>query len=103
MNRKTGEHSMDLDADAKRKLLNRIRHGKPMGAAQWTRVFVIVGAAIELSLVNELVLREGRGSFGVLSTALVMVFIVAVAGIGLGQLEINERFAALLELLGEKQ
>jgi hypothetical protein len=30
-----------------------------------------------------------------------MVFIVAIAGIGLGALEMNERFAALIKLIGE--
>jgi hypothetical protein len=32
-----------------------------------------------------------------------MVFIVAIAAIGLGILELNERFAALIALIGEEK
>jgi hypothetical protein len=93
---------MDIDSVATSKLLKQIRRGKLMGATQWVRLLVIVGAAIEMFRVNEVVLRQGKGSFALLTTAIGMVFLVAVAAMGLGQLELNERFAALLELMGEK-
>ncbi len=67
------------------------------------RLLVIVGAAIEMFRVSEVVVRQGKGSFALLTAAIVMVFLVAVAAIGLGQLEMNERFAALLELIGKEK
>lgn len=39
--------------------------------------------------------------YRVLLSAVVMIFLVAVAAMGLGTLEMNGRFAALLELIGE--
>lgn len=67
------------------------------------RLLVIVGTAIEMFGVYEVVFRQGKGSFALLAAAIGMVFLVAVAAIGLGQLEMNERFAALLELIGEEK
>ena len=62
---------------------------------------MIVGAAIEMFRVCEVVLRQGKGSFALLTAAIGMVFVVAIAAIGLGALEMNERFAALIKLIGE--
>jgi hypothetical protein len=45
--------------------------------------------------------HRGKGSLGLVADAVVMVFIVAVAAMGLGTLDMNERFTALLELIGE--
>jgi hypothetical protein len=45
--------------------------------------------------------HRGKGNFILLASAMVMVFIVAMAGIGLGLLEMNERFERLIELIGE--
>ena len=44
---------------------------------------------------------RGKGNFGLLASAIFVIFIVAIAGIGLRALEMNERFAALIKLLGE--
>ena len=94
---------MAIDSVRKSKLLKQIRRGKQTGAIQWVRLLVVVGAAIEMFRVNEVVLRQGKGSFALLTTAIGVVFLVAVAAVGLGQLEMNERFAALLELIGEEK
>lgn len=59
-----------------------------------------LGATAELVFVISAVHR-GKGSLGLVADAVVMIFLVAVAAMGLGTLEMNERFAALLELIGE--
>ena len=92
---------MAIDSVRKSKLLKQIRRGKQTGAIQWVRLLVMVGAAIEMFRVNDVVLRQGKGSFALLATATGVVFLVAIAAIGLGQLEMNERFDALLELVEE--
>jgi len=92
---------MNMDSGRRSKLLKEIKGGRLMGAVQWVRLLVIVAAAVEMVRVNEVVVRQGKGSFGLLTAAIVMVLLVAVVGIGLGQLEMNQRFAALLELIGE--
>ncbi len=72
------------------------------GATQWTRIFVTLVAAVEMFFLISVVLR-GRGSLGLVAEGVVMVFIVAVTAIGPGTLEMNERFTALLELIGEDE
>jgi len=94
---------MAIDSVRRSQLLKQIKRGRKAGGIQLTRLFVIVVGAIELFGVNEVVLRQGKGSFALLATSIVMVFLVAVAAIGLGQLEMNERFTALLELLEESR
>jgi uncharacterized oligopeptide transporter (OPT) family protein len=91
---------MDADSARRSKLLKQIKRGRLTGAVQWVRLLVIVGATVEMVRVNEVV-RQGKGSFALLTAAIGMVFLVAVAAIGLGQLEMNERFAALIKLMGE--
>ena len=93
-----------MSTDLKRsKLLKQVKRGRQTGAIQWVRLFIIVSGAITMFGVNEVVIRQGKGSFALLAAAIGMVFLVAVAAIGLGQLEMNERFAALLELIGEEK
>jgi hypothetical protein len=82
------------------KLIERIKQGRRTGPMQWTRVFILVVAAVELVRVTSEV-YGGKASLGLVFSAVVMVFIVAVAIMGLGMIEMNERFAALLELIGE--
>lgn len=62
----------------------------------------MVAAAAELGTVVVDVHR-GRGSVALVADAVVVVFIVAVAAIGLGLLEMNERFASLIALIGEEK
>jgi uncharacterized oligopeptide transporter (OPT) family protein len=95
-----GESTMNMDSATRSKLLKQIKRGRLTGAVQWVRLFVIVGATVEMFRVNEAV-RQGKGNFALLTAAIGMVFLVAVAAIGLGQLEMNERFAVLLDLIGE--
>src|SRR5258708_6350265 len=92
-----GERTMNMDSGRRSKLIKQIKRGRQTGATQLVRLLVIVGAAIEMFRIYEVVLRQGKGSFALLTAAIGIVFLVAVAAIGLGQLEINERFAALLE------
>lgn len=92
---------MNMDSARRSKLLKQIKRGRLTGAVQWVRLLVIVAAAVEMVRVNEVVVRQGKGSFGLLTAAIGMVLLVAVVAIGLGQLEMNQRFAALLELIGE--
>jgi hypothetical protein len=47
--------------------------------------------------------HRGMGNLNLLVDAIVMVFIVTMAGIGLSILEMNERFAALIALIGEEK
>src|SRR5713101_5861122 len=89
-----GERTMNMDSGRRSKLLKQIKRGRQTGATQLVRLLVIVGTTIEMFGVYEVVIRQGKGSFALL---------VAVAAIGLGQLEMNERFAALLELIGEEK
>jgi hypothetical protein len=91
---------MDTDSARRGKLLQRVKRGGRTGAIQWTRLFVMLASAAELFNVV-LDVHQGRGSLSLLVDAIVMVFILAVAAIGLGILETNERFAALIALLGE--
>jgi hypothetical protein len=60
---------------------------------------MLASAAELLNVVVDV--HGGKGTFNLLADAIVMVFILAVAAIGLGILETNERFAALIALLGE--
>jgi hypothetical protein len=92
---------MAMDSVRKNQLLKQIKRGRQAGAIQLVRLFVIVGATIELVRVNEVVMRQGKGSFALLTTTIGMVFLVAIAAMGLGTLDMNERFTALLELIGE--
>jgi len=98
-----GERTMNMDSGRRSKLLKQIKRGRQTGATQLVRLLVIVGTTIEMFGVYEVVIRQGKGSFALLAAAIGMVFLVAVAAIGLGQLEMNERFAALLELIGEEK
>jgi hypothetical protein len=71
------------------------------GATQWTRLFIMLASAAEL-FNAVLDVHRGTGSFNLLADAIIMVFIVAIAAIGLSILELNERFAALIALIGEE-
>jgi hypothetical protein len=93
---------MDIDACTTRKLLQQVKRGRRTGASQWTRLFIMLASAAELFNVV-LDAHRGTGSFSLLADAIVMVFIVAIAAIGLGILEMNERFAALIALIGEEK
>ena len=91
---------MDSDSVTRSKLLKQVKGGRQTGATQWTRLFVIVVAAAEMvNVVSDV--HRGKGNFSLLASAIVMIFIVAIAGIGLGTLDMNERFAALTKLIGE--
>jgi hypothetical protein len=95
-----GERIMDTDSVRRSKLLKQVKRGRQMGATQWARLFVILVAAAEMfNVVSDV--HRGKGNFSLLASAIVMLFIVAIAGIGLGTLDMNERFAALIELIGE--
>ena len=91
---------METDSVKRSKLLQQVKRGRQMGATQWTRLFVMLVAAAEMFRVVFDVQR-GKGNFSVLISAVVIVFIVAIAGIGLGILDMNERFVALIKLIGE--
>jgi hypothetical protein len=91
---------VDTDSVRRSKLLQQVKRGRQMGATQWTRLFVILVAAAEIFNVVWDV-RRGKENLSLLADAIVMIFILAVAGIGLGALEMNERFAALIKLIGE--
>jgi hypothetical protein len=84
---------MDTDSVRRSKLLQQVKRGK-MGATQWTRLFVMLVAAAEMFGVVWDVHR-GKGNFTLLADAIVMIFILAIA------LDMNERFAALIQLIGE--
>ena len=91
---------MNADFTRRAKLLRQIKRGRQTGALQWTRLFVMLVAAAEMfNVVSDV--HRGKGNFSLLASAIVMVFIVAMAAIGLGALEMNERFAALIKLIGE--
>ena len=93
---------MDDDSVKRSKLLEQIKRGRQTGATQWARLFVMLVAAAEMfNVVSDV--HRGKGSFVLLASALVMVFIVAMAAIGLGILEMNERFASLIALIGEEK
>ena len=91
---------MDNDSVRRSKLLQQVKRGKQMGATQWTRLFVMLVTAAEMFYVVSDVHR-GKGSFALLASAIVALFVVAMAGIGLGTLDMNERFDALIKLIGE--
>jgi hypothetical protein len=91
---------MDTDSVRRSKLLEQVKRRRQRGATQWARLFVMLVAAAEMFNVV-LDVHRGKGNFALLANAIVMVFIVAMAGIGLGTLDMNERFAALIKLIGE--
>jgi hypothetical protein len=91
---------MDPDSGRRNKVLQQVKRGRQMGATQLTRLFVILVTAAEMfNVVSDV--HRGRGNFILLANAIVMLFILAMAGIGLGHLDMNERFAALIKLIGE--
>jgi hypothetical protein len=93
---------MGIDSARRSKLLKQIKGGKQTGATHWTKIIVMLVAAAEMfNLMSDV--RQGKASLGLVADAVVMVFIVAVAAMGLGALDMNERFAALLELIGEEK
>ena len=92
---------MGTDSVRRVKLIKQIKRGRQTGATKGVRLLVVVGASVEMFRISEVVLRQGKGSFALLTTAIGMVLLVAIAAIGLVHLEMNERFAALLELIGE--
>src|SRR5712692_6946572 len=97
-----GDRIMDADSESRRKLLRQVKRGRRTGAIQWTRLFVMLASAAELF--NVVVdVHQGKGDFTLLADAIVMVFILAMAAIGLGILEMNERLAALVALIGEEK
>jgi hypothetical protein len=93
---------MEIDAARRSKLVQQVKRGRRTGATQWTRLFIMLASAAELFMVV-LDVHRGNGTFNLLADAIVMVFIVAIAAIGLGILELNERFAALIALIGEEK
>jgi hypothetical protein len=93
---------MDSDAVRRHELLQQVKRGRQTGVLQWTRLFVILVSAVELANVV-LDVHRGRGTLTLLADAIVMVFIVAMAAIGLGILETNQRFVALIALIGEEK
>src|SRR5260370_42155423 len=89
-----GERIMDTDSVTRGKLLQQIKRGRRTGATQWARLFVMLGAAAEMfNVVSDV--HRGKGNFILLANAVVMVFLVAIAAIRLGALEMKQRFAAL--------
>ncbi len=93
---------MDTDSVRRCKLLHQVKRGRHTGATQWARLFVMLVAAAEMFNVV-LDVHRGKGNFILLASAIVMVFIVTMAAIGLGILEMNERFASLIALIGEEK
>src|SRR5216683_931500 len=90
------------ESASRRKLLQQVKRGSRTGAIQWTRLFVMLASAAELF--NVVVdVHQGKGDFTLLADAIVMVFILAMAAIGLGILEMNERLAALVAVIGEEK
>jgi hypothetical protein len=91
---------MNADSTRRTKLLQQIKRGRQTGAIQWTRLFVMLVAAAEIfNVVSDV--HRGKANINLLADALVIVFILATASIGLGILEMNERFEHLIELIGE--
>ncbi len=93
---------MNADSTRRTKLLQQIKRGRQTGATQWTRLFVMLVSAAEMFIVVLAVYR-GKGNFSLLVSAIVIVFGLAMAAIGLGMLEMNERFDDLIELIGEEK
>jgi hypothetical protein len=94
---------MDTDSVRRSKLLQQVKTwqtNRQTGPTQWAGLVVILVAAAEMFNVV-LDVHRGKGNFALLANAIVMVFVVAMAGIGLGTLDMNERFAALIKLIGE--
>jgi hypothetical protein len=91
---------MDTDSVSRSKLLKQVKRGRQTGATHWTRLFVMLVAAAEMfNVVSDV--HRGKGNFSLLVSAIVMVFLLAIAAIGLGTLDMNERFATLIKLIGE--
>src|SRR5216684_7391830 len=78
-----GERTMNMDSGRRAKLIKQIKRGRQTGAPQLVRLLVIVGAAIEMFGVYEFV-RQGKGSFALLTAAIGMVFLLAAAGCPFG-------------------
>jgi hypothetical protein len=93
---------MDTDSANRSKLLQQVKRGRRTGAMQRAVLFVILASAAELfNVVRDV--HGGRGTHTLLADAIVMVFILVMAAIGLGAIEMNERFAALIALIGEEK
>jgi hypothetical protein len=91
---------MKTDSVRRRKLLQQVKRGRQTGATRLARLVVMLVAGFEMfNVVWEV--HRGKGSLTLLTSAIVLLFVVAMAGIGLSILEMNERFAALIDLIGE--
>lgn len=90
-----------MGADSVRsRLLKQVKRGRQTGATQWARIFVMLVATAEmLNVLGDV--HRGKGNVSLLAGAMVIIFILAIAGIGLGILEMNERFTDLIKLIGE--
>jgi hypothetical protein len=93
---------MEIHSATRTKLLQQVKRGRRTGAMQWTVLFVMLASAAELVMVVRDV-HGGRGTLTLVVDVIVMVFILAMAAIGLGAIEMNERFSALITLLGEEK
>jgi len=92
---------MAIDSVRRSQLLKQIKRGRN-GATQWTRIFLLLVTAGVVAIV-QLDVFKGKENFHLLASALVMLFLLATGGIGLGILEMNERFRALLDLIEEDE
>jgi len=91
---------MDNEVVRRHELLQQVKRGRQTGLLQWTRLFVILVSAVEVATLV-LDVHRGRGTVTLLADGIVMVFILAMAAMGLGVLETNQRFVALIALIGE--
>jgi hypothetical protein len=88
-----------LDTDARRKLLDQVKRGRKGWSKLWFIVILLATCGTLIEGVSTF--SKGKGSFSYVGSLLVGVFIFAIAVMAFLIQQMNDRFSALVELLGE--
>ena len=75
---------MGTDSVRRSNLLQQVKRGKPMGAIQFARIFLILLAGAEMfRLISDA--HQGKANINMLVSALLLVFILAISAFVFGR------------------
>jgi hypothetical protein len=90
------------ESDRRAKLLKQIKNGRRTGAILWTRLFMLLLCAGAMVVMIQDA-SKGKMNFMLLACSVNFVFLFAISVMGLGLLDMNQRFNDLIELIGEEK
>jgi hypothetical protein len=90
------------ESDRRAKLLKQIKNGRRTGIIQLTRVLMLLACAGAMVVMIQDASR-GKMNFMLLACSVNFVFLFAISVMGLGLLDMNQRFNDLVELIGEEK